>query len=292
MKKFRVFTFVLGALVLASMVSCSKKEGVYNPKKKIQRVYYSSTYTDKYLDEAWDWNGKKLEAINHYTSSGNLSWTENFSYDGSRLIRVDDYLGSEYTTYEYDGNKLKTVNYYYRNGLETTATYTYDGSKLSKMTITNYDSKSVRNGHLESAYMPFSTEVAEVLDKCIAKAGLHNQDREIEVMTYQFTWNGNNISKIVVSQDANMATAILQYDDKNNPMQGYLNLYSETGESMVPILTRSTNNITQIVASDSDGDSEVVNFTYQYDNDKYPTMLIQQYGSGNSQIITYYEYDK
>ena len=289
MNKFKSFAIVLGVLVLASLASCTK-EGVYTPKKKIQRVYYSSTYTDKYLRQSWDWDGKLLEAINYYSSSGSLSWTENFSYDGKRLVRVDDYLNSEYVTYAYDGKQLKSANYYYKGNLEATTAYTYANGKLSKMVMTEYGSKKLKmNSHLQGMTLPLQSEVVEVVSKFMAKAAASRIEKDIYTFTMQFTWDGDNVSKLTATEDGYMATATLQYDAKKNPMKGFHNLYSDIDDDIM--LNWSKNNVTKMIVTESDGDNEVINFTYQYNNDDYPTMVIQRYADEDYQSTTYYDYE-
>ena len=287
MKKLRPVAMLLALFVVASMTSCTK-EGVYTPKEKIKRVYVSSTYTEKYLSQSWNWDGKLLESINHYSSSGTLSWTEDFTYDGKRLVRVDDFLGSEYTAYEYDGRYLKNANYYYRGNLEVTSKYEYSNGKMSKMTITNYDSKSGKMGHLESSFIPFQTEMVKACNKCLTKLQSNNLEKEIDVITFQFTWDGNNVNKIVATIDGDLASVTIQYDSKKNPLKGYHDL--ETDIEGLPVMILSSNNITKMIAT-SDGENEVLDYTYQYNSNDYPIMQIEKYPGEDYQSITYYEYE-
>lgn len=289
MKKSRPIALLLGVLILASMTSCTK-DGVYAPKKKIQRVYFSSTSVDKYLRQSWDWDDNLLEAINYYSSSGSLSWTENFSYDGKRLIRVDDYLNSEYTTYDYDGKNLKSANYYYKNALEATATYDYSDGKLNKIVITEYEgAKSAGERHMQLSYLPFTKDFAEVITKIRAKVAEYNSSKSIYVINLQLNWSGDNVSKIVATSEGRIETVTLQYDSKNNLFKGFLNLYSFELDVDDGELSMSKNNITSAIFS-YEGENDVVNFTYQYDGDDYPTMKIGKWVDSDSQYITYYEY--
>lgn len=288
MKKSRPIALLLGVLILASMTSCTK-EGVYTPKKKIQRVYFSSTNTDKYLCQSWDWDDNLLEAINFYSSSGSSNGTENFSYDGKRLIRVDDYLNSEYTTYDYDGKNLKSANYYYKNALEVTATYDYSDGKLNKIVLTEYGGwKFAGECHMQLSYLPFTKDFAEVITKIRAKVAEYNSSKSIYVLNLQLTWSGDNISKIVATtSEGRIGTVTLQYDSKNNPFKGFLHLYSfdVLGDVEGGDLFMSKNNITSAISS-FEGENYVFNFNYQYDGDDYPTMRIDP----DSQSIHYYEY--
>lgn len=287
MKRFKPMAMLLGMLVLASLSSCTK-EGVYTPKKKIQRVYYSSTYTDKYLSQSWDWDGKLLEAINHY-SGGNLSWTENFSYDGNRLVRIDDYLSSEYITYAYDGKQLKSADYYIKGNLVLSTAYTYADGKLSKMVITEYGSKkSEKDRRLQNMNMPFQSEVVEVVSKFMAKAAANRMEKDFYIVSLQFTWDGDNVSKMIQTEDGFMATATLQYDTKINPLKGFHNLFSDVDGDF---LNWSKNNVTKMIVTEPGDDNNVITFTYQYNSDDYPTMVIRRYADEDAQYTTYYDYE-
>lgn len=289
MKRIKPTATLLGLLVMASLFSCTK-EGVYSPKKKIQRVYKSSTSTDKYLRQSWDWDGGLLEAINYYSSGGSLSWTENFSYDGKRLVRVDDYLGSEYVTYAYDGKQLKSANYYYKGNLEASTAYTYANGKLSKMVMTEFGSKkSGKDSHLKNKILPFQSEVVEAVNEFMAKSVVSRMEKDIYTFTLQFTWDGDNVSRFVATEEGYMATATLQYDAKINPMKGFHNLYSDVDDDIM--LNWSKNNVTKMIVTNSEGDNDVINFTYQYNNDEYPTMVIERYADDDYQYTTYYDYE-
>lgn len=289
MKSFRPVAMLLALFVVASMTSCTK-EGVYTPKEKIKRVYVSSSSTEKYLSQSWNWDGKLLSSIDHYSASGSLSWTEDFTYDGKRLARVDYFVGSESTVYEYDGKYLKNANYYYRGELAATSSYEYSKGKMSKMTITNYDSKSRGTGHLESSYLPFQTEVVKACNKCLTKLQSKNPGKALEIVNYQFTWEGNNVSKVVATADGEMATVSLYYDSKNNPLKRFHDLYSDVDSDMGPVAFLSKNNVTKMIAN-YDGENDVLEYTYLYNGDDYPVMQIEKYPGDDYQYVVYYDYE-
>lgn len=279
MKKFKFLPVVLGLLIVAFMASCTK-EGVYNPKKKIQRVYSAATYTDKYLSEVWNWEGKLLKSVDHFYSGGG-SYTETFTYDGNRLIRVDDYRNSEYATYDYDGSVLKTYNYYYKNQLSSTINFTYDGKKLSQVVYTIYDDKKGES-HLMP---PIPAEMRESLNVLAAKA---DATKGLFVINYKFTWTDDNITRMVGTAEGEMITVTLGYDTKTNPFKGFLNLYAVED----PYCFYSKNNVIQFMETYLDGDNDIYNYNYQYDGDGYPTMVIRTRVDSEYSYSTFYEYDK
>lgn len=289
MNKFKTFTVLLGVLLMASMTSC-KKDGVYTPSKKIQKVYKSSTYLPKHLTQVWNWNDDLLNSIEHYTIIGIVSGTEKFTYNDKRLVRIDDHDGAEYTIYSYEGNRLKSVDYYYHDILRATAAYEHSGGKVSKATLTYYHGfKKNGDSHLMSSFLPFADEIAEVTDKCLAK--VVDNEKKVRVVDIQFTWDGNNVSKMVATVDDETTIVTMQYDTKNNPQRGFMSLfYWELDEVENGDMYYSKNNVSSMHFIYSDDDIEEMTFIYQYDNDNFPTMRTRQYADDNNMDVTYYEY--
>ena len=280
MKRFVYLTIVLGVLFVAFMASCTK-EGIYNPEKKIQRVYNDDTYTIKYLSQIWNWDGKLLKSIYHYSSSGDLSYTEAFTYEGGRLIRVNDYRHLEYATYDYDGSVLKTYNYYKNNQLSSTLNFTYDGRKVSQVVYTVFGDKEAEK-HLTA---PLPAAIRERMDVLAAKA---DATKGLRVITYQFTWTNGNLTGIVGTAGDEKVTFTLTYDNKENPFKGYLNLDGTKD----PVYFYSKNNVTQFKENYLNGDNDIYNFSYQYDSDGYPTKAIRTRAGSEYSHATYYVYDK
>jgi len=119
MRKKTLFAASLALMVL--MAACTEKEGVYNPKKKISKVYKSSVShygqydpetgtlynqnthrQDKQLWEEWIWEGNKLTQIRVYENEIEPPSKEeyaaiNFIYDGKQIQRIesaDEYMST------------------------------------------------------------------------------------------------------------------------------------------------------------------------------------------------------
>lgn len=289
MNKIKTVVVLLAIFALASMASCTK-EGVYNPTKKIQKVYMSSYYSSKHLVESWNWDGNHLESIDQYDAIGNLYRTENFTYEENRVTRVDNYANSCYTSYEYDGNYLKSSNFYRGDDLVITASYNYGGNKLSQMVITYYNYK--KNDQPELAYLPFSTELNEAIDKCITQVSANSIEKRTMVVTFQFTWDGDNVNQIISKVDNVVATIALQYDDKKNPLKGFHSLLSDMADDYNPSTLFSKNNITTMVISYSPNDNDARAYIYEYNISGYPTKVSELTSDNvfDYQKVTYYEY--
>ena len=109
-------------------------------------------------------------------------------------------------------------------------------------------------------------------------------------MTYQFTWEGNNVSKVVATAVGEMATVSLYYDSKNNPLKSFHNIYSDVESDLGPVVILSKNNVTKMIAN-YDGENDVLEYTYLYNGDDYPVMQIEKYPGEDYQYVVYYDYE-
>lgn len=279
MRTFKSLSLVLGLVLIASLTACQKKDktGVYSPKKKIQQVYYSFSSTEKEPFQHWEWNGDKLNSITHYTDEYFKSdtWVENFTYDdNNRVARIDNYTNSEYITYEYDGDHLKSATVFYRNAIACTWAISYDGDKISKMAGTFYDYYKKNGAKLQ--LNPLSHLLPPTVCKSVAQCEqqLANQRGEQETFTFTIllTWSENNISKIVVTGDGEYMEFLLQYDDKNCPWYGFMGGLQDYVTNFGFGHTSFTkNNMTRIILTEDDY-TDTICYAYQYDSDKYPVL--------------------
>ena len=122
------------------------------------------------------------------------------TYDGNRLSRVDNI--QECTVYEYDGKHLKSANHYYHDDLDITTVFEYKDGKLDKATVTYlHGYKKSEASHLGSSVLPFPSEYTAIIEKCNAKLAIGNEQKSEYVLTYQFSWDGDNVVKIIATYD-------------------------------------------------------------------------------------------
>ena len=296
MKTTKSLTIVLGLLMAVSFTSCQKdKTGVYTPKKKIQQIYYSSNYTGKTPFEHWEWNGNLLNSITHYTDLDfkKSTWVENFTYDDNRVTRVDNYTNSEYITYEYDGNHLKSATVFYRNAIACSWAINYDGDKISKMTGTFYDTYKKHGASLQlnplSHLLPQNV-CANVL-KYEQQLAQQRHEEETYTFTLLLTWTDNNISKIVFTGDGEYMDMQLQYDDKNCPLYGFMGCLEDYLVNFSMGHTGFTkHNVTSIILTEGNYVDSIC-YAYQYDSDNYPILQTMYYvDDPDDKEVIYYEY--
>lgn len=316
--------FYAAAAALLLFGAC-QKEGKYNPKQKIAKVYEEFNYTDSYYDEytgewntnsnnvpkhlseQWTWDGKKLSQIAYigydYDDQGNMvpdgQEVVNFSYDGSQMTEATTTFG-ERMVFTYEGKKLQKAELY---DDATTPYMTYefehDGKKISSMTVTMaeayYDKKSANVSRLEHLLLGNIIPQTKSTDKFVcqlhakaAKAGLS--------IRMDLTWDGDNVSKIVAATPYGNATATFTYDDKNNPFKNFGPMFGFYGETETGVEFCNKNNITKMVISDIDGGSDEENYTYTYDG-QWPVSCTNmysyedEYSRGTNSRTVYYEYE-
>ena len=305
MRKF-VLLWAMLLPVAVSLTSCHK-DGVYNPKEKISRIYYqgSGQSAEKQLSELWNWDGKKLSTITYYYNTGEIEGTEKFSYDGKRLSRIDyisDFGDGSYLLFTYDGRKLDKVEVYARGNLVGTLKYTYDGNKISKMDGTDmyieedYDDYAVQTRVKKhsaiSRMLRFAVPdaVCETMGK-IAETRMttdtpFRQKSGTFSWTIKMTWDGDNVSKTEYTDDDDYFETIqYSYDKNKNPFYGCYTtgIYDEDYQHEMA----SKNNVVSEIWDDGDH----VEYTYQYDKKNFPTSKTLIYTGEDYTCTWYYEYE-
>lgn len=295
MKKFTSLTIVLELLLVVSLSSCQKdKIGVYAPEKKIQRIYYSSNYTDKTPYQHWEWNGDQLNSITHYSDyylKAN-TWVESFTYEGKRVKRVDNYTESEYITYEYDGNHLKSATMYHKNTIICTWEASYEGEHISKLTGNFYHYfKNRATSHLNPLSHLLPPDICENVVKHEQQLASQRHQEETVTLVLLLTWTGDDISKIIFTGDGEYVEFQLKYDDKKCPLYGFMGDLLDYVSNFDSGHTGFTkHNITTIIATEGH-ESDTLRFAYQYDSDKYPVLQTSYFTyDPDEKRVLYYEY--
>ncbi|MCQ2272447.1 MAG: hypothetical protein MJZ72_06650 [Bacteroidales bacterium] len=293
MKKIlTIFAIACVALVFAGC----QKDGVYNPSKKISKIYYTSTSGVKSLKQIWTWNGKLLDKIDYY-NDGTVSYTNNFTYDGKRLTRMDCYKYNEYIEYKYDGSHLSEANVFYAGSLEYIFKFTYKSGKLESMTRTSTGKGTRTEMKIDPLTFVFGPEISQSIERAQKILAAKNNGKSTYIETLKFTWENGEISQCVTSFQGEgyyeEVTAKITYDKKKNPFSGALinfDFEDNMGDG-----SYSKHNIAKMDCTEME-DGEVENWTvtynYSYDKSNYPISKRETETSGG---YTYtgglYEYE-
>ncbi|MDR1878990.1 MAG: hypothetical protein LBQ64_05435 [Bacteroidales bacterium] len=286
MKKVYLWaTIAVATGVILTFTSC-KKEGVYNPNKKISRIFYQSTGA-KQLSQTWTWDGNKLSKID-YNQSGNYL---HFEYDKRRVSKITDKNG-DYTQIIYSGSKIDKINIYMSNQLAYTWTFTHKNGKISKMSREHFSINKNMSEKKMSEALSFilpaqtSANIAEVMS-------MHKNQKAATLTSYtvSFTWKGDNVEKEVYElayDDGSLAITSYRntYDKKKNPYYGFC------GDIDVAY-NFSKNNLKTVEETTSSNTVNEWEYTYTYDGN-YPKeqIYIRRYSTSTTTTTTTYEYDK
>lgn len=326
MKKVTCLAVVVAALCL--IASCGKKDGVFNPKEKISAIYYSETgliesldpetgeweshtySSPKLITEKWNWDGKKVSSIELYEpdiddGSSELYATVKFEYDGKRIAKVYTPFGSSGDvgiefTYVYNGKRIEKIQASLTGVKLDYLRFNYDGDKLSEIQYYD-DSKNKKSMNTKQmrvwdrlsnlilrSYVPgyeMSPRVKEIVDN----AAVTNEKKDIGGGNIiRIIWKDNNISMMVADGES----ILFSYDDKNNPLHGFLPLMNMPilFEDLNGCLVFSENNITRVTV----GNEEYI-YTYTYDGEwpltRTQTETLSESGiRGSYRSVFHYEY--
>ena len=293
MKKVYFLAVVLFLSAIA-FTSC-KKDNQYSPKSKIKSVYVQQTveydkplyqeelnrYIDKYLDEKWTWDGKRLKTIDSYYSDGSIYETIQFTYDSKN--RFDRVIFPSYQLqYRYDDSKLVGIDVYSGTTIIESYTMYYDGKKVSRISYIDYDDSNNKKymeefGKYNPLSMIFNKEIANNIMSGIDKADKNT--RGMTTAEYSLTWNKNNITRItgtiISSQATTTYTYDYEYDTHKNPYNG---LFLSFNTSYL-----TENNITSIRSTLTQGNiriDESSDISYTYDKG-FPKVATSVYKAVN-----------
>lgn len=319
----KITLILMAAFLVIAAGSCNKDEtpnnnnnnnnnvnttndGVYTPGQKILYCYEWNDWLDSQVKtENWNWNGTKLLSIDHVWDDGTVRWSENYDYQGDRMVRVTN-TSNEYTEFSYNGSQLAVVTFCYDYQPEIVITFSYGSdNRVSQAKIKVYDNKALDKDYarLIKAFVP-----KYYLDR-IEKHGGEKED--IDEYTVKFTWVGENLSGVTTTAMASgsnfsvtcVDTYSFTYDGKNNPKKGLLGLYTFEEDMNNVAIYYSKNNLlnchdTYKEYGYEEGEyfeeeeSDDTSFSYIYDAGGFPTQINETVSySGYSYSNTYfYEY--
>lgn len=318
-------TFAASAMALLfCFASCSEKEGVYTPKKKIDKVYESNTNTidyynsdsqtwsnsstqtvNKHQTQRWTWDGKTVSMIEYLKLDGTVYATTNFKYEDDRLVRIEN--GGEYAVITYNGKKLNTIeihspaDYDEKSVEEDITVYTmyYDGDKITKINVTGPSDMMFKKSSLKAAL--YSTllpkqidnifeKASSIIDKKAGKGAKGESQMSADI---NLVWTGDNVTNMNTKVDMGYikidVDVTYTFDKKNNPFKHFVNTNSDgmffLNDNNV-ITEKTVSNYSYSFMGESGEETETDNCTYSYEYDgKWPTSVTRQLED------TYYEED-
>jgi len=302
MKKV-LYTALALLLVSAVFVNC-QKDGIFNPKQKISKVSQPLDGITLRLEE-WTWEGDLLSRISYFHRDTIVKNKVYYFYEKKQLVRME-YADFSYCTIKYDGSQYSEINFFTQFERNTsTLKFTYEKKKVSQIVETRYANPQKSMGDAENKLMSafFPKIVLEAMDKHMSKTALQKANEDV-VLTHKLTYDdkGDNLKEWRISQTLiskvgeSMLTKLREtvltydsYDDKVNPYYAS----SPAGEGYAAFYKNNPTKVTFNMYEDNlpiAGSTDIFNYTYQYDDKKYPTEVIGRHLEGAAADTTYYEY--
>jgi hypothetical protein len=274
MRRNTVLLMMMAIALTIGSYSC-KKEGVYNPKKKISRIYYQGYEAAKILIEKWTWDGNSLSKI----TAGDNSYFWEFQYKDKRIDRITSSEG-DYFIFSYDKKLLQQIELFSENGTLVDL-YEFDRTKDKVTTVTNtyygYKSNSIQqNSHYLNMVLRGFLPQPIADDLSLKQKRNSSPDRKAAtlVITYEYVWEKNNIKSLYVSYSSgDYEEYSYKYDKFRNPFY-YSFLPADILDGCVPTETNintynllySKNNVGYESGFHSDGVSFESKFAMKYEN--------------------------
>ena len=252
----RIYLIML--MIVAMMMSCNPKDedenqggngnnggggitGVYNPEKKISKITWQSvSYSDREHSEDWNWYSDRLQNI--IDEDG---YQYDFYYNSNGMIETYADDEGEKWIFEYKGNVLSEIHYYYEDYCYFINKLQYSNGKVSKV---------------ERIWYPY--------------------DEDTYSYVFNIKWNGGNVSEVsMYESDTDYYTYTYEYDDKKNPFYNYMGIPPMSLYALDNIIVLSVNNITKTIVevgpgyNDGEHDAQTIINVYEYDKDGYPVAL-------------------
>lgn len=297
MKRMTTKAFLLVIMLMTVFAAC-KKEDVYNPKKKIQKIDYILEYPDNeevepyYQTENWTWQDDKLVRIQNEFSTVDLTYdgdllskvvtegyTLNFNYEKSLLSSVkavDSDLSFELIVKERKKNKITKMTM-------ITDIELFKKSSSESLPIFDYF------GFIFRFLLPEQTP-AILMQECMKHQDMIAEAKSEMSINLDFVYDKNNVSEIKMALSFAgfpiSLTALFTYDNKNNPY--YHSLYHLVGTTIAPMAPLSENNvISYYVTSVPD---EKYTYTYTYTGDWPATQRFRRSFMGEETYLLTYTY--
>lgn len=262
MKKNIIFCLCIAVVALFS--ACKDPEGMYNPSKKIQKIFYVNDEGVNELTEVWNWDGKLLTSIDNV--DGSDTYKTVFTYDSkNRLATMDAEDG--HGEFIYNGKYLEKI-VLTSEGISYTMEIKHEKGKISEITMDNFmellDWKTMKMVNPLRFMIPEAFPAVEkAMKKCPA-------DAKGEQIVVKLIWKGDNVSSLVMDVPVYgmmfTETIDFTFDNYNNPMYGsFASMVSDAGTftflNKNNPLTMKTSYLGQVLDSSE--------FTYEYEG-KYP----------------------
>ena len=255
-------------LFLITLLSCSKSDDSNNNNNPndLELLVSSISYSD--------------------IDNSDYAYVESFTYDGNKIVEMkrsvyyNGNFGSENRSeFIYANDKISRVDYYdYENSIQGQVNFTYDSQGRLVAREYCYNPNNGPCDNLDSTSYSYNSDGSIT--------ATYTDEFYSDTSVVQFDDNGN-----IVRYSENDDVSELSYDNYNSPFK---NITGATPLVIAQWIFSSSNlysfnNNCLSVVSDEDGETDTLNFTYDYNDAGYPrNVVVEEVGYGETTITIEY----
>jgi len=295
----KILYTTLSLLLVSAVFTNCKKEGVFNPKNKISKVYVSFN-GEKRLDQEWTWDENLLTKMWCHPDAITV-----YSYTKKQLSKMEmsTIYGATYAEVTYNGKFYDKIDIYDSASKEKkkTVAFTYDKKKVSKIVETIYANANAQSmgsvgNEFVAAFIP--SMILEETQKMLNTVTMQKANED-KVITHEMTYEKDNLKewKISYTQGKNNIERVYvynSYDENKSPFYASNPLLIDNGtngDAETPFYKNNPTQITATYAVNGNKDNPVTyDYKYQYNDKKFPIEVIKKISPLNIMDTTYYEY--
>lgn len=288
---------MLALTALVMLVACGKDDDTSST------TIAEGTYPKKVTSK--DKDGKVESITNYIFADGKIQRIESESYDEEGTIEERETMALTYegdlpikavstsnitsesyvTEYTYNNKKLQKSVETSLTQVETSE-YSYNSNgRLETVKNSRYDISNVnRKYHYDYTYSYNGNTITETYKSYTTENGVETGSSSTGNRTY--TYENDNLVKIVEQYSNSTTTYQYTYDAKNNP--SYQNIMKVITPDYFTDTYFSKNNVTQEVRTSTNGTPEITVHEYEYNAKGYP---IKETTKRNSEISSIIEYE-
>lgn len=295
MKSLRNICIFMATVALVLSFSACKKEGVYNPSKKIAAIYRTMEDEPDYkgaskeLIATYVWDGKLLSQIIY---NGDEPYTYTYTYNNKKQLVEVDMASEGRMTVEYDGKNVEEVAFS-MNGVDLLSVeYIRKGNVIAGAEVevsTDLLEEFLKKGHSKiisdvlGTFLPFQMDIA--FTRTMEQYAQHySADSKGSLKGHiDYQWNGKNVSKAAFSLSfliySVQITSTYEYDNQINPFSGGLMANGESIDEDILAMFHGWMNVNNVTKSTTtmraadETETSTTTCTYEYDSDKYPVKV-------------------
>ena len=215
------------------------------------------------------------------SSKGSIS---NYIYNGSKLDKIADDSGVNYTQVTYTGDLITKTENYNNNKLSDETIYLYNDTKLVQVISYGHHSTDLKLD--ASAFYTYNSNGTVSVSSYLMDS--NGKEERSHILFYD---SARKMNRIEVDNNADGKSdgyTNLEYDSKNNPLYNIIGVdkmlwIPDYVDSIFYLAHLAKNNLTKTESADN----MLIN-TYDYNSKGYPTSILTRYNSGNEGIAYFY----